>query len=85
MNYPVLAQRVRYFKEDTKGVATMCKAFEEVREDGKLEGKIEGARENAIEAAKRLLLGGKLSYEEIAEAQGLTVEEVRSLDGKKSA
>ena len=30
MNYPVLAQRVRYFKEDTKGVATMCRAFEEV-------------------------------------------------------
>lgn len=28
MNYPVLAQRVRYFKEDTKGVATMCRAFE---------------------------------------------------------
>lgn len=27
MNYPVLAQRVRYFKEDTKGVATMCRAL----------------------------------------------------------
>ncbi len=77
MRYPVLADRVRYFKEDTKGVATMCKAFEEVRE--------EGARANAIKAAKRLLLGGKLSYEEIAEAQGLTVEEVRSLDSKQPA
>ena len=32
MNYPVLAQRVRYFKEDTKGVATMCRAFEEVKD-----------------------------------------------------
>ena len=37
MNYPVLAQRVRYFKEDTKGVATMyCEplrlvCFEDVR------------------------------------------------------
>lgn len=77
MNYPVLAQRVRYFKEDTKGVATMCRAFEEVRE--------EGERRKAIEAAKRLLLGGKLSYEEIAEAQGLTVEEVKALDAKRSA
>ena len=77
MNYPVLAQRVRYFKEDTKGVATMCRAFEEVRE--------EGMRANALEAAKRLLLGGKLSYEEIAEAQGLTVEEVKALDTKRSA
>lgn len=77
MNYPVLAQRVRYFKEDTKGVATMCRAFEEVRE--------ECMRANALEAAKRLLLGGKLSYEEIAEAQGLTVEEVKALDAKRSA
>ena len=77
MNYLVLAQRVRYFKEDTKGVATMCRAFEEVRE--------EGERRKAIEAAKRLLLGGKLSYEEIAEAQGLTVEEVKALDTKRSA
>ena len=82
MNYLVLAQRVRYFKEDTKGVATMCRAFEEVRE--------EGERRKAIEAAKRLLLGGKLSYEEIAEAQiadamGLSVEEVKALDTKRSA
>ncbi len=55
----------------------MCRAFEEVRE--------EGARENAIESAKRLLTAGKLSYQEIADAMGLTVEEVRALDGKKSA
>ena len=77
MNYLVLAQRVRYFKEDTKGVATMCSAFEEVRE--------EGERRKAIEAAKRLLLGGKLSYEEIADAMGLSVEEVKALDTKRSA
>ena len=44
MNYPVLAQRVRYFKEDTKGVATMCRAFEEVREEGKREQAVEFAR-----------------------------------------
>lgn len=77
MNYLVLAQRVRYFKEDTKGVATMCRAFEEVRE--------EGERRKAIEAAKRLLLGGKLSYEEIADAMGLSVEEVKALDTNRSA
>ena len=77
MNYLVLAQRVRYFKEDTKVVATMCRAFEEVRE--------EGERRKAIEAAKRLLLGGKLSYEEIADAMGLSVEEVKALDTKRSA
>lgn len=59
--------------------------FREGKLKGKRKGKLEGARNNAIEAAKRLLLGGKLTYEEIAEAEGLTVEEVRALDGKKSA
>ena len=37
MNYPVLAQRVRYFKEDTKGVTTMCKAMEEMRAEERKE------------------------------------------------
>lgn len=40
----------------------MCRAFEEVRE--------EGMRANALEAAKRLLLGGKLSYEELPKLKG---------------
>ncbi len=55
----------------------MSRVFDEVRE--------EGEREQAIEAAKRLLLGGKLSYEEIADAMGLSVEEVKALDTKRSA
>ena len=55
----------------------MSRVFDEVRE--------EVEREQAIEAAKRLLLGGKLSYEEIADAMGLSVEEVKALDTKQSA
>lgn len=55
----------------------MSRVFDEVREEGK--------REQAIESAKRLLLGGRLSYEEIADAMGLTVEEVKALDTKRSA
>ena len=85
MNYPVLAQRVRYFKEDTKGVATMCRAFEEVREESLREGVLKGAQAKAIESAKRLLTAGKLSYQEIADAMGLSVEEVKALDTKRSA
>ena len=53
MNYSVLADRVRYFKEDEKGVSTMCKAMEDMRneahEEGRLEGKIEGKIEGRIE------------------------------------
>ena len=74
MNYKILAERVRYFKEDEKGVATMCRVMEDMRN--------ETAREEGIAMAQRLLKLGKLSYEEIAETAVLTVEEVKALDEK---
>ena len=74
MNYKILAERVRYFKEDEKGVATMCRAMEEMRN--------ETAHEKAVQIARRMLKSGKLSYEEIAEFVELTVEEVKNLDEK---
>ena len=73
MRYKILADRVRYFKEDEKGVATMCKAMEEMR------------KEELIEVAERLLKLKKLSYEEIAEIAKLTVEEVKALDENYSS
>ncbi len=33
MHYGILAERVRYFKENEEGVATMCRAMEEMRND----------------------------------------------------
>jgi len=81
MRYSVLADRVRYFKEDTKGVATMCRAMEKMRDESLREGE----RKKATEGAKRLLMGGKLSYQEIADAMGLSIEEVKALDTKQSA
>ena len=80
MNYPVLAQRVRYFKEDTKGVATMCRAFEEVRE----ESAREATRNQSIKIAKKMLKTG-MSYEEIADMVELSVDEIKELDEKKPA
>ena len=72
MNYPVLAQRVRYFKEDTKGVATMCRAMEEMRKDER------------IECALEMLADG-MPYEKVAKYSKLTIEEVKALDAKKPA
>ena len=37
MHYGVLAERVRYFKEDKEGISKMCKIWEEVLEEGKIE------------------------------------------------
>lgn len=77
MKYPVLAERVKYFKEDRKGVVSMCKAMEEMRE--------EAAHARAVAGARRLLAAGKLSCEEIADAMELPVEEVRALENQKTA
>ena len=77
MNYSVLAQRVRYFKEDTKGVTNMCRIMEEVRE--------ESVREAKIEIAQKILNTGKMSYEEISDFVDLPVEEIKALDTQKSA
>lgn len=77
MFYPVLANRVQYFKQDAKGVATMCRAMEEMRN--------ETVRERNIEIAKTMLASKKLSYEDIALFSGLTVDEVKELANKKSA
>ena len=67
MHYKVLAERVRYFKEDEKGVRAMCKAVEEL------------CKEEKLEAAKRFLEYGTLTVEEIAKGLGLTVDEVTEL------
>ena len=74
MHYKILADRVRYFKEDEKGVETICKAMEEMRNEKK--------HEKAVEIAERMLKSGKLSYEEIAEFAELTIEEVKALNEK---
>lgn len=75
MHYQILADRVRYFKEDVRGVTTMCKVMEEMRNQTKKETLIAAA----IDSAKRMLSPGKMSYAEIAECSTLTVAEVKAL------
>ena len=65
MYYKLLADRVKYFKEDEKGVRAMCRAVEEL------------LREEKLDTVKRMLSDGILSLEKIAEYSGLTVEEVK--------
>ena len=84
MNYPVLAQRVRYFKEDAKGVATMCRAFEEVREEAAREAAEKAKRDQSIKIARKMLKTG-MAYEEIADMVELSVDDVKELDTKKPA
>lgn len=68
MNYKLLADRTRYFKENEKGVATMCKIVEDL------------ISEEKKEIALKMLRDGKLAKEEIANYFGLTLDEVETLE-----
>lgn len=74
MNYEVLAKRARYFKEDEKGVAAMCKIMEDMRN--------EAARDKLKEKAILMLKNGKISLDEIqiffSELSNEEIEEVKA-------
>ena len=48
MNYKILSERVRYFKESEKGVKTMCKIMQELRDEGYNEGWAGGLAEGWV-------------------------------------
>lgn len=67
MYYKILADKTRYFKEDERGVASMCKIMEELIDNEKKE------------SALRMLEDGELPLEKIAKYSGLTLEQVKEL------
>ena len=44
MNYPVLAERVHYFKENVKGATNMCRAVEQLVKDERVEERLDMIR-----------------------------------------
>lgn len=76
MHFKELADKVRYFKEDEKGVASMCKVLEDMRNETKWQ--------QIVESVRRWIAKG-LSYEDIAEGEGITLEQVREIAGMKRA
>ena len=71
MNYKVLADRTRYYKENKEGLKYMSKIVEDIIN--------EEIRERNIEIAINMLEDGKLSVDEIARYCGLDVEEVNMI------
>ena len=55
MNYKILADRVRYFKEDEEGVGTMCRVMEEMREEAAREAARDASREERLKAIKCMI------------------------------
>ena len=70
-----LADKTRMLKETLEGGDIMCKAVEDLVED-LLEV---SNKRNKIEIAVNFIRLGKNSYDDIAEATGLTLEEVEAL------
>lgn len=97
MLHPILAERVRYLKEDEGGKNSMGDSVQDLLKELAQEWAKDLAKELAEEKAKELaeeraeetaltLLGfGLLSYEKIAEASRLTVEKVKALDAQRTA
>ena len=77
MYYGVIADRVKFFKESKEGIAVMCKAMEDMRN--------QTLKEGMINVAKRMLADGTLTLEKIAEYAGLSLEEVKKLKADKTA
>lgn len=81
MHYGILADRVRFFKESKEGVAIMCKAMEDMRNESLKEGMKKSKQETAL----RMLAAGKYGLEEIALVVGLPLDEVKELDVERNA
>lgn len=64
MNYPVLAERVRYFKEDVKGAATMCREVEKLAMEERMQGHAEGLTEGIITSIRALMKGQSISADD---------------------
>lgn len=71
MNYELLAEKARFFKETEEGVSHLCKLNEEMRNETALSEK--------FQMVINLLALGTVSYEDIATVSGLTLEDVKEL------
>ena len=75
MNYEALAKKARYFKQDEKGVAAMCKIMEDMRN--------EAALNTEREIAERLIKKGKMTLDEIADCVPLlSIDELKEIEMK---
>ena len=79
----VIAERVRFFKEDEKGVAAMCKVMEEIYNDGiaigevrgEVRGEIRGAETERIKSIKNLISSLGITAEAAMDALKIAKDE----------
>ncbi len=79
MNFEALAKKARFYKKDKEGIGNMCKILEEMKKEAAEEAAQEAALSTARETALRMIKGGKLPLETIAEYANLPLEEIEAL------
>ncbi len=79
MQYKILAERVRYFKENQKGGNKMRSVMDELRKEGEYEGRMN----ERWRMASALLQEGILSFEQIARVSQLSMENIEKLAARK--
>ena len=79
MYYNELAEKVRFHKQDSKGVQMASQIVEEYGDERAEIAFQQGTRQKAVEAAINLLKMNILTTEQIAQAQGLPIEKVLEL------
>ena len=84
MHFGALANKARYYKHDEKGVGTMCKMLEDMRNEAAEEAAREAAWQKTVEDVQSLVEMG-LSFEQVAQGLRLTVEQVKEIAGQRSA
>ena len=75
MYYGELAERVRFHKQETKGVDTVCRIVEEYGDERAAEAAVE-AKNEVVEG---MLHNGRLSLEEIAAIAKVPLERVKQM------
>ena len=87
MHYKELADKVRYFKEDEKGVAAMCKVMEDMRNKAEQDGARKADEQRAVADIKSVMESFGVTIERAMEALKIPAaqwEKYVSLVGKET-
>lgn len=68
MNYPVLAERVHYFKDNVKGATNMCRAVETLVMENRMEAHEEGRKEERLDMIRAFMDDLGIPFEQAMKA-----------------
>ena len=75
MNFELLRDATRYYKETQEGVEYMCKAFEEVRAESRAEGRAEGRQEEKLNNIRSFMASMNMTAKQVMDALNIPPEQ----------